>query len=229
MDSSQYLGPFEGLNGSLKEEFLKYATVIEFSKESNPFEPDALMQWFYIIKSGKVKVYDINFQTNREQTIYLLGRGDMYDIIPLLDGKLHNLATDILEAGEAIRFPLEKVREWMKKFPHFEQLIYRYVAKQMRAIEELALELSLLDTKDRLLGLLLKNIESIEHRGVDFLHKLSHAEIASLIGTVRHVVDRHLKSFKQEGLIESQKEKKFHIKNINKVINLLQDAHWHNQ
>lgn len=227
MDFSQYLGPFEGFNASLKEEFLKHATVVNFTKENNPFEADSVMQWFYIIKSGKVKVYDINFQTNREQTLYLLSRGDMYDVIPLLDKQLHSVATDILESGEALRFPLEKVREWMRMFPPFEQLIYRYVAKEMRSIEELALELSLLDTRDRLLGLLLKNIESIERRGVDLLNKLSHAEIASLIGTVRHVVDRHLKSFEQEGLVESKK--KLSVKDVNKVIDLLQDVHLHDK
>ena len=225
LNSSNYLGPFEGFGDNLRNEIYKYGNIITFSKRDNPFDVDSLLEWFYIIESGKIKVYDINFKTNREQTLYLLSRGDMYDVIPLLDKREHNLATDVLESGRAIRFPLEKVREWMHEFPKFEQLIYRYVAQQMRQIEELALDLSLLETRERLLKLLLKNYKSIEKRGVDLLGKLSHAEIASLIGTVRHIIDRHLKTLKKEGLIESEsKKKKLEITNLGKVLKLLEDV-----
>ena len=222
---SNFLGPFEGFTANLRDEFQKHATIISFSKKENPFDVDSLLEWFYIIESGKVKVYDINFKTNREQTLYLLSRGDMYDVIPLLDMREHNLATEILESGRAIRFPLSKVREWMHEFPQLEQLIYRYVAQQMRQVEELALDLSLLETKERLLKLLLKNYKSIEKRGVDLLSKLSNAEIASLIGTVRHIIDRHIKSLKKEGLLEPEsKKKKLEITNLGKVLELLEES-----
>lgn len=224
MLSQNYLGPFEGFADQLRDEFQQYGTVIDFSKSDNPFDADSLMEWFYIIQSGKVKVYDINFKTNREQTLYLLSRGDMYDVVPLLDHKEHNLATEVLEAGSAIRFPLYKVREWIHQFPRFEQLIYQYVAKQMRQVEELALDLSLLETKERLLKLLLHNFESIENRGVNLLSKLSHAEIANLIGTVRHVIDRHLKSLKNEGILESTKSKRLEISDLSKLLKLLDES-----
>ncbi len=224
MESQNYLGPFEGFADQLRDEFQQYGTVISFSKHDNPFDADLVMDWFYIIQSGKVKVYDINFKTNREQTLYLLSRGDMYDVVPLLDKQEHNLATEVLEAGSAIRFPLYKVREWIRAFPKFELLIYQYVAKQMRQVEELALDLSLLETKERLLKLLLHNFESIENRGVNLLSKLSHAEIASLIGTVRHIIDRHLKSLKSEGVLESGKGKKVEISNLAKLLKLLDES-----
>ena len=225
LNSSNYLGPFEGFGDNLRKEIYKFGTIIPFSKKENPFDVDTLLEWFFIIESGKIKVYDINFKTNREQTLYLLSRGDMYDVVPLLDQKEHNLATEVLESGRAIRFPLDKVREWMHKFPKFEQIIYRYVAQQMRQVEELALDLSLLETRERLLKLLLKNYLSIEKRGIDLLSKLSHAEIASLIGTVRHIIDRHLKSLKNEGLLESEsKRKKLEIANLGRVLELLENA-----
>jgi len=225
LNNSHYLGPFDGFTGNLQDEIIKYGDIVTFSKQNNPFDVDNLLKWFYILETGKVKVYDINFNTNREQTLYLLSRGDMYDVIPLLDNQEHNLATEVLEAGRAIRFPLDKVREWMHDFPKFEQLIYRYVAQQMRQIEDLALDLSLLETKERLLKLLYKNYQSIEKRGIDLLAKLSHAEIASLIGTVRHIIDRHLKALKKEGLLESEsKKKKLEIANLGKVLELLEDV-----
>ena len=221
LESNKFLGPFEGFNTLLKDEFEQFGSVVSFTKDNNPFEPDTLLDWFFIIISGKVKIYDINFETNREQTLYLLVRGDMYDVVTLLDGQIHDLASDVLEAGEAIRFPVYKVKEWMHKNPAFEQLIYRYVAMQMRNVENLAIDLSLYDTKERLLKLLLKNIDTIEKRGVDLLSKLSHTEIANLIGTVRHIIDRHIKELKKDGVLEDKK-RSIALKNAKKVLEMLE-------
>ena len=220
LEAKQYLGIFEDYSDILQEEFRKYGSVIEFDKNNNPFSSDETLKWFFIIISGKVKIYDMNFETGREQTLYLLVRGDMYDTIPLLDGKPHDLASEVLEKGNAIKFPIEKVREWMRKFPSFEQLMYRYIANQIRHTEELATDLSLLETKERLLKLLLKNVETIDKRGVAFLDKLSHTEIANLIGTVRHIIDRHFKDLKKEGVIEKNRNG-IELKKLNRVLEML--------
>jgi len=213
-------GILESTKPYLQDEFLKHGTLINFDKDNNPFYTDNTLHYFYIITSGKVKIYEINFETNREQTLYLLIRGDIFDVVTLLDKEEHNLASDVLEEGVAIRFPMDKAREWLDKFPEFRQLIFKYVAKQMRNVEELAIDLSLHDTKDRLLKLLLKNIETIDKRGIDILSKLSHTEIANLIGTVRHIVDRHIKELKKEGVLED-KRRSISLKNAKKVLELL--------
>ncbi len=218
--SNKLIGEFANFDDRLSSEIRTYGELIKFDKYSTIFDADNTLNWFYIIVSGKVKVYDINFKTNREQTVYMLTKGDMFDVVTLLDNKLHELAIDILEAGEVIKFPINKVREWMHLSITFEQLIYKYVAMQMRNLEELALDLSLLETKERLLKLILKNIESIDKKGVDILSKLSHKEIANLIGTVRHVIDRHLRSLEKDGVIDIEK-RKISLKNAKKVLDML--------
>jgi len=220
INNSINLGVFSELSHKLSKEFREHGEIISFNKDTNIFDSDETLNWFYIIISGKVKVYELNFETNREQTLYLLVRGDMFDLITLLDRMEHNLAVEVLEAGDVIKFPINKVREWIRESVEFEQLIYRYVAMQMRSIESLAIDLSLYDTKERLLKLLLKNINTIEKRGVSLLDKLSHTEIANLIGTVRHIIDRHLKSFKEEGIIDD-KSRELDLINAKKVSDML--------
>ena len=217
---NQYLGPFEPFSSNLKAEFQEHANLIKYTKNDYPFSSDDSLDWFYIIVSGKVKVYDINFETNREQTLYLLVRGDMFDVVTLLDGALHELAVDVLEAGEALRFPIEKVREWMRENRNFEKLIFKYVANQIRQVENLAIDLSLYETKDRLLKLLLKNRELMNKKGINLLENLSHTEIASLIGTVRHIIDRHLKELKNKEVIDKEK-KSIILKDATKVLEML--------
>jgi len=204
-------------DNSLREEFSKYGEIINFTKKDNPFDADSTIEYFYIIISGKVKVYDMNFDTNREQTLYLLVKGDMYDVVSLLDGKFHELAVEVLEKGSAIKFSIKKVREWMREYPHFEQLIFNQIGYQVRSLESLSLDLSLLETKDRLLKLLMRNVDVFDKKGVEILKNMSHTEIANLIGTVRHVIERHLKEFTQEGVIEDKK----HLTSIKNAKNFL--------
>jgi len=133
---------------------------------------------------------------------------------------LTKLWVDILEDGEALKIPIYKVKEWMQKFPPFERLIYKYIASQIRSVENLAIDLSLYDTKERLLKLLLKNIDTIDKKGVNLLEKLSHSEIANLIGTVRHIIDRHLKELKKENIIDKEK-RRIILKDAKKLLEML--------
>ncbi|WP_458700559.1 Crp/Fnr family transcriptional regulator [Sulfurospirillum sp. 1307] len=209
---------FNNLNDSLKDEINKHAELISFKKGEYVFNAEDAMKNFYIFLSGKVKIYQINLENAKEQTIFILTLGDMYDTISLLDGKPHDVISEILEDGEALRIPVKKVREWIGTNPTFNKIFFPYLAKQMRSVEELATDLSLYSTSERLIKLILKNITP---NGVkSLLHNLSRTEIASLIGTVRHVVDRHINELKEDNAIEV-KRKQIIIKDIQKLIKKL--------
>jgi len=209
---------FDNLNDSLKQDINKYAKLVEFKKSEAFFNSEDAMKNFYIFLSGKVKVYQLNLENAKEQTIFLLGIGDMYDTITLLDGKVHEVVTEVLEDGEALCLPIKKVREWLDTNPAFNRIFFPYLASQMRKVEELATDLSLYSTSERLMKLILKNIAP--NRGKNLLHNLSRVEIASLIGTVRHVVDRHINELKDDGAIEV-KRKQIIIKDIKKLLKKL--------
>ncbi len=209
---------FNSLSDTLKNEINKHAKLVHFKKGEYFFNAEDSMKHFYIFLSGKVKVYQLNLVNAKEQTIFLLGLGDMYDTITLLDGKVHEVISEVLEDGEALCLPIEKVREWIDTNPAFNKIFFPYIASQMRKVEELATDLSLYSTSERLIKLILGNITP---KGVkSLLHNLSRTEIANLIGTVRHVVDRHINELKDDGAIEV-KRKQIIIKDIQKLIKKL--------
>jgi len=216
------------LFGSAGEQFQKeltlHGTVIRFEKKKEIFDADDALEYFYIFLSGKVKIFQMNLQDGKEQTIYLMSRGDMFDTVSLLDGQIHEVMVEILEGGSALRIPIGKVREWMYDYPAFGEVILKYVARQLRQVEELASDLTLLDTQERLLKLIAHNLERRDAQGQSILDGLSHSELAKLIGTVRHVVDRHMKRLKQEGILEDASRKivlKNHEKLLERIKNLM--------
>lgn len=206
----------------LRQEIDLHGKSVKFEKGDVLFDYDDTLNYFYFILSGKIKIYHMNINNSKEQTIYLLVRGDMYDTVTLLDGKPHEMMSEVLEDGEALRVPIGKVREWMYDYPIFGEIILKYVASQMRQVEELAADLTLLDTKERLVKLIIKSIKKSKTRGVNILENLSNAEIAKLIGTVRHVVDRHIKLLKSEGMIEKSRSK-IALKDMERLRDELED------
>jgi DNA-binding MarR family transcriptional regulator len=88
----------------------------------------------------------------------------------------------------------------------------------MRYTEELASDLSLYSTSERLSKLLLQNINPNSKQYFGLIQNLSKTEIAKLLGTVRHVVERHLKELEKNNTIETSR-KNIYIKDVKKLIN----------
>ena len=209
---------FQDLDQGFEKEFLKYGKRVSFKKRETPFVDDRLHQYFYIMLSGKIKSFQMNLETAKEQTLSIYRQGDMFDTLILLDGKPHELLYEVLESSELLELPIAKVREWLKENQQFNQHFFPYLASQMRQREELASDLSLYSTSERLSKLLIQNINPQDPQHFQLLQNLSKTEIAKLIGTVRHVVERHLKELEADEVIDN-KRKDIYIKDIEKLLN----------
>jgi len=192
------------LDKSFQNDFYSYSKIVNFQKGSTPFYSDDLTQYFYIVISGRIKTYQINFDNNKEQTIFIYKKGDMFDIISLLDDKEHNVSYEVIEDCSLVELPIQKVRYWLDNNKSFNQKFFPYLAAQMRHTEELAVELSLYETKDRLINLILQNVNKDNIFKYNLLQNLSNSEIANLIGTVRNVIERTLKELKNDNIITKQ-------------------------
>ncbi len=88
----------------------------------------------------------------------------------------------------------------------------------MRHTEELATDISLYSTYERLTkNLFFKNINPNNHHYYKLLQNLSKTEIAKLLGTIRHVIERHLRIFREKNIIQN-KRKNISIRDIYKLL-----------
>ena len=208
---------FKELDQSFEEQFLKYGKIISFKKKETPFLNDELSKKFYIVLKGKIKSFQMNLDNAKEQTLFVYRAGDMFDTITLLDGKPHDVLYEVLESADALELPIEKVREWLRTNEQFNRHFFPYIASQMRHAEELASDLSLYSTSERLSKLLLQNMNPNDDHYYQLLQNLSKTEIAKLLGTVRNVVERHLKEMESEQIIENQR-KNIYVKDVKKLL-----------
>lgn len=176
-----------------------------------------MQNYFYFIIEGKIKISQLHFESGKEQMLYLLTRGDMLDVITLLDGQSHETYATALEKTDLVEVPMQSVRELLDSDPAFKQLFFPYLAKQLRDMENLAVDLSFYDVYQRLVHLFSRFIDtSKEKASLKLINNLSHEEIASMVGSVRKVVNRNLQKLKDEGIIELSR-KSLKLENIKKL------------
>ncbi len=190
-------------------------------KGDDPLSSGDTQKYFYFVISGKIKIYDIDFQTSKEQTLYMLSHGDMFDVVSLLDGKPNQYISEVLEDAHLIQVPLDDVKQMILKDEKFRQYFYHYIASQLRSMEDLAISLSFYDVYQRVVQLFTRFTQTIDGKTkLRVIDNLSHEEIASMVGSVRKVVNRTLQKLKKDGIIEVSR-KNIHIKNFEKLLESL--------
>jgi len=209
--------PFQTLDEHTQEEIEHFTKLIAFKRGETLFSHDELTQYFYVVQKGKIKSYQLNLENSKEQTIFIFRTGDMFDTITLLDGEVHDVMYEAMEDCSVYQMPINNVRRMIETNPAFNKKFFPYIAKQMRHMEELVTDISLYSTEERFIKLLLQNLDPQNIFRYKLLQGLSNTEIAKLMGTVRHVIERHLKKLKNDGLIES-KSKTLQMANGHKLL-----------
>jgi len=192
-----------------------------FKKGDDPLSYADTLNYFYFIMSGKIKIYQIDLHSSKEQILYLLSYGDMFDVVSLLDKKPNEYLSEVLEDTHIIQVPLRDVEAMILEDVRFRHYFYTYLAQQLKSMEELAVSLSFYDVYQRVLQLFAKFTEVVEGKSqLKVIDNLSHEDLASMIGTVRKVLNRSLQRLKNDGIIEISR-KNIHIKNFQKLLEQL--------
>lgn len=225
------------------QKYLKALTQSPFLKDSNTESLEQLLNqmtlehWkaknfksslevgstFYFIVSGKLKVFKSNPETGREHTIFVLSNGDFFDVLSLLDTKPHDVYWEALDRLKVLKISMDQMRLWINDYPVMHKAILYYLGERMQQLMDVATDVTLHSTLVRLAALLLKNINNETHK-LQLINNLPNDEIASLIGTTRSVVSRHIQELKRCGAI-SVSRKKINVKNLKILLSIAEEKY----
>lgn len=156
---------------------------------------------FYIVISGRIKMYNVDEFSEKEHTLFLLKKADVFDLFCLMDGTKHHVYYECLDNIKVLAIPMDKLRLWLNKNPVHYQNFLSYAAKMMRMLESNVSQLIFTDISTRLLRLLLNNVNN-NSKQLEHINDLPNKELANLIGSTRAVVNRHLQILKKNGSIK---------------------------
>lgn len=176
---------------------------------------------FYIVCTGRVKEYQIDPNTGREHTYFILHKGDIFDIMNLLDNKPHEMYWETIDDVEALSISKPQMKEWIRTYPVMHDDLYHCLGQRIRELEEKVSDIIIHNTLIRLSKLLLSHITGNPPE-LALINNLSDKEIAGLIGTTRAVVNRHLQELKKSGAIDLER-KKINIRDVHKLIDIAEE------
>jgi len=158
---------------------------------------------FHVILSGRLQVVQVNEDTGRMVTLFLLVPGDAFDLLQLLTDKPCEGMFQARDDLDLLTLPISESREWIAAHPEFNRNFLPYLGQQMRELTHLAGDLALHDTETRLAHLIVRHLDKrdSQHPHIEFINDLSHEVLAEMIGSVRAVVNRQLQHWRKDGIV----------------------------
>jgi CRP-like cAMP-binding protein len=154
--------------------------------------------------TGSVRAFRVNID-GREQTMHVEHAGGMLAEVTVFDGGPYP-STAVAEEDSVVLFlAKEDVRRFLLQHPEAGLAALCMMAKKLRIVASLAEQLALKDVSQRLATLLLEEAQRTSKQlenGISFSLPLSHAQLASRLGTVREVVTRGLQKLVHQGIIK---------------------------
>lgn len=163
-------------------------------------EPGSRM---FAIVRGKVKV-SVSSEDGREATLDILGDGEFFGEMTVLDGQARSASVIALETTDLVLLERSSLLAFLERTPRAAAMMLSALSQRLRATDALVEDTLFLNLPSRLAKKLLALAE--EHgtpvpRGVRIEIKLSQQEIATLVGATRESVNRLLRLWEEQDAV----------------------------
>ncbi len=189
---------FSGLQENVLSALVNRAVTKTYPKNTIIVNENDRSDSFYIIRSGKVKVY-VSDENGREVVLGVEGPGDYFGEM-VLDGGPRSASVMTLEPTTLCIIPKQDFRELLRANPDFAIDLVQKLIKRARLLTENVKSLALLDVYGRVARLLLSL--AVEQDGkLVIADRLTQQDIASRVGASREMISRILKDLTTGGYI----------------------------
>jgi CRP/FNR family transcriptional regulator, dissimilatory nitrate respiration regulator len=157
---------------------------------------------FYIVISGKVKVYKVS-PDGKEQIMHIFGPGQPFAEVPVFEGSRYPANAEAMEQSRLFFFPKQNFIQLIETNPSLAMNMLASLSQRLKQFSRLIESLSLKEVPGRLASYLLylsdKN-GSIEEFELD----IAKSQLASLLGTIPETLSRIFTRLSQNDLIRIQ-------------------------
>ena len=154
---------------------------------------------FYIILSGKVKVF-VDDEGDKQIVLNILEAGSYFGELGLIDGEPRSASIVTVDRTELLAISRIDFQRFIEEHQSVALIMMRALAKRIRTLTSSVRDLALLDVYGRVSHFLRDRTD--EHG--EIVLKLTHQEIADMIGASREMVSRIMRELTLGGYIEQQ-------------------------
>ncbi len=198
VDFLRSLPYFATLSAEAIERIQKEARELSFSKKEMIFLEGEPCQGLYVVKSGRVRIFKSSPE-GREQVLLIAKPGDSFNDVPVFDGGPNPASGSALEPSTVYLIPKETLLSLVADCPTGLAII-KVLAARLRHLTMVVEDLSFRSVVSRLAKLLLEL--AVVEGGNAPIPRLTQDEMAAMVGSVRDVVSRALRSLERAGAIK---------------------------
>jgi CRP/FNR family transcriptional regulator, dissimilatory nitrate respiration regulator len=191
---------FKGLPPDQLAKLASIAVDKKFRKAQTLFSEGSRASGFYIIISGRIKIYKVSLE-GKEQILHIFSGGEFFGEVPVFAGGNYPAHAEALEASRVLFIPRDAFIELVYKEPSLALNMLGALCQRLRRFTHLIEDLSLKEVPGRLAAYFLY----LSNRSKDsdtFELDITKAQLASFLGTIPETLSRILSRMNQQQLIQ---------------------------
>lgn len=206
-DKIWYLKKIDLLKGLSEEQMKNVEESTKMEKVNRRkiiFFPGDPGDHVYFLKSGRIRIYRVS-DGGKELTLDYLEPGDTFGELSIIDDYSHDTFAEASEDSFICVMNKSKFESMLIENPPMAFNVTKIMGLRLRKIENKIEDLVYKDVSRKLASLLINLADEYgvnDDRGILLRIKLTHKDLASLIGASRETITITLKEFKEKGLID---------------------------
>lgn len=190
---------FPELTSERLEQVAEHGTVRTYPKNAVLIHEGDLSDSLYVILKGKVKVYASD-EDGKEIILNIQGPGEYFGELALIDAAPRSASVMTMEPSKLAVVSRADFENFLTLHPSVAIELIRSLAQRVRSLTESVKSLALLDVYGRVARTLL-DLATEEEGEVAVRQRLTHQDIANMVGASREMVSRIMKDLINGGYI----------------------------
>jgi CRP-like cAMP-binding protein len=195
---------FDGLSQSELHEMERITRMQHVKKRHAFYVPGDVSDRVYLLKHGRVKIAS-SAANGKEVTFEILEPGEIFGELEMLDGSPRETVAEALDDALICVIRREDFDRYLRNHPGLSVKLIKLIGLRLRKIQSRVEDLVFRDVPARLAHLLSelsKTDGGADKQGIRLKVKLTHQEMANLIGCSRETVSATMGQFRDDGLIQ---------------------------
>ena len=199
----QQIKVFADLPKDKKQELREISHMTSYRKHEPICLPDQPADTVYLLNQGRVKIARVN-EKGQEATICLLEAGEIFGEVEAMNGTRRETLVQALEPVLVCEITRENFLRFLDRCPAVGIHLLKKMGGRLKDIESKFSDLVFHSAPVRLAKLLLQLGETMGNRDKELIRlnvRLTHQDLANLIGTSRETVSALLGQFQRQGFL----------------------------
>ena len=191
-----------------------------FQRGSVIYLPSDQSDSVLLLTSGRVRLYHLTAD-GKQALLALIDPGEIFGELALLEGGHREEFAEAMETTQVVAIPKDAVQQLMEEQSHVSLSVTRLLGLRQKKVERRFKSLLFHSNRERLVYLLVELLEKYgqpEADGIRITIRLSHQDLANIIGSTRETVTVLLGELSLDGSLVIKK-RKIYVPNPQRLAN----------